>query len=233
MATRTTVEITMPQMGESVTEGTILEWRKQVGDPVDQDETLLDVSTDKVDAEVPSPAAGTLSKILVQPDETVPVGTVLGEIDLGANGAAPVEPAPAAEAPSEESAPAQLVDIAFPQMGDSVTEGTVLEWLKQVGDQVAVDEDLVEISTDKVDAQMPSPVAGTLAEILVQADETVPVGTRALPHRGGRGSRGACAGARGRAEQAGRARPSRARPATAPSTPPRWPPAWPVRTAST
>src|SRR4051794_40592738 len=177
MATRTTVEITMPQMGESVTEGTILEWRKQVGDPVDQDETLLDVSTDKVDAEVSSPAAGTLSKILVQPDETVPVGTVLGEIELGANGAAPVEPAPAAEAPSEESTPAQLVDIAFPQMGDSVTEGTVLEWLKQVGDHVAVDEDLVDISTDKVDAQMPSPVAGTLAEILVQADETVPVGT--------------------------------------------------------
>ncbi len=91
MATRTTVEITMPQMGESVTEGTILEWRKQVGDPVDQDEALLDVSTDKVDAEVSSPAAGTLSKILVQPDETVPVGTVLGEIELGANGAAPAQ----------------------------------------------------------------------------------------------------------------------------------------------
>src|SRR4051794_8150425 len=120
MATRTTVEITMPQMGESVTEGTILEWRKQVGDPVEQDEALLDVSTDKVDAEVPSPAAGTLTKILVQPDEAVPVGTVLGEIEIGAgNGAAP---------PAE----AKLVDVEFPQMGDSVTEGTVLEWLKQV-----------------------------------------------------------------------------------------------------
>src|SRR3954470_2811295 len=167
MATRTTVEITMPQMGESVTEGTILEWRKQVGDPVEQDEALLDVSTDKVDTEVPSPAAGTLTKILVQPDETVPVGTVLGEIEIGGggNGAAP----PPAEA--------ELVDVEFPQMGDSVTEGTVLEWLKQVGDHVALEEELVEISTDKVDAQMPSPVEGTLAEILVQADETVPTGT--------------------------------------------------------
>src|SRR5690242_16566449 len=171
MATRTTVEITMPQMGESVTEGTILEWRKQVGDPVEQDEALLDVSTDKVDTEVPSPAAGTLTKILVQPDETVPVGTVLGEIEIGGgNGAAPPEP----EAPAAE---AKLVDVEFPQMGDSVTEGTVLSWLKQVGDHVALEEELVEISTDKVDAEMPSPVEGTLAEILVQADETVPTGT--------------------------------------------------------
>jgi 2-oxoglutarate decarboxylase len=170
MATRTTVEITMPQMGESVTEGTILEWRKQVGDPVEQDEALLDVSTDKVDTEVPSPAAGTLTKILVQPDETVPVGTVLGEIEVGGgNGAAPEPEAPAAEA--------KLVDVEFPQMGDSVTEGTVLAWLKQVGDHVALEEELVEISTDKVDAEMPSPVEGTLAEILVQADETVPTGT--------------------------------------------------------
>src|SRR4051794_34577810 len=141
MATRTTVEITMPQMGESVTEGTILEWRKQVGDPVEQDEALLDVSTDKVDTEVPSPAAGTLSKILVQPDETVPVGTVLGEIEIGGgNGAAPA-------APAEPEPTGELVDVEFPQMGDSVTEGTVLEWLKQLGDPVAVEESLVEIST--------------------------------------------------------------------------------------
>ncbi len=167
MATQTTVEITMPQMGESVTEGTILEWRKQVGDSVEQDEALLDVSTDKVDAEVSAPAAGTLTKILVQPDETVPVGTVLGVIEIGGNGAAPAAP----------PAPEELVDVPFPQMGDSVTEGTVLEWLKQVGDPVALEEELVEISTDKVDARMPSPVAGTLAEILVQADETVPTGT--------------------------------------------------------
>src|SRR5690242_14306596 len=164
MATRTTVEITMPQMGESVTEGTILEWRKQVGDPVDLDEALVEVSTDKVDTEVPSPVAGTLTKILVQPDETVPVGTVLAEIEV--NGAKPA----AAE-------PTELVDVEFPQMGDSVTEGTVLDWLKNVGDEVALEEELVEISTDKVDAAMPSPVAGTLVEILVQADETVPTGT--------------------------------------------------------
>src|SRR6185437_8212545 len=175
MATRTTVEITMPQMGESVTEGTILEWRKQVGDPVEQDEALLDVSTDKVDAEVPSPAAGTLTKILVQPDETVPVGAVLGEIEIGGNGAAPSAPAEAP--PAEAEATGELVDVEFPQMGDSVTEGTVLAWLKQVGDHVALEEELVEISTDKVDAEMPSPVEGTLAEILVQADETVPTGT--------------------------------------------------------
>jgi 2-oxoglutarate dehydrogenase E1 component len=171
MATRTTVEITMPQMGESVTEGTILEWRKQVGDPVDQDEALVDVSTDKVDTEVPAPVAGTLAKILVQPDETVPVGTVLAEIEVNGDGAQST-----ADSAQDEGS-GELVDVEFPQMGDSVTEGTVLEWLKQVGDSVAVEEDLVEISTDKVDAQMPSPVAGTLAEILVQADETVPTGT--------------------------------------------------------
>ncbi len=165
----------MPQMGESVTEGTILEWRKQVGDPVDQDEALVDVSTDKVDTEVPSPAAGTLTKILVQADETVPVGTVLAELEVGGNGAgaAPV-PSPQSPVPSAQD---ELVDVEFPQMGDSVTEGTVLEWLKQVGDPVAVEEGLVEISTDKVDAEVPSPVAGTIAEILVQADETVPTGT--------------------------------------------------------
>src|SRR3954465_7875947 len=106
MATRTTVEITMPQMGESVTEGTILEWRKQVGDPVEQDEALVDVSTDKVDTEVPSPAAGTLTQIPLQPDETVPVGTVLGVIELGGDGATPVAPAPATEEPT-----AELVDV--------------------------------------------------------------------------------------------------------------------------
>jgi len=174
MATRTTVEITMPQMGESVTEGTILEWRKQVGDPVDQDEALVDVSTDKVDTEVPAPVAGTLSKILVQPDETVPVGTVLAEIEVNGDGSAAPSPPSTVDSPQGEGT---IVDVEFPQMGDSVAEGTVLEWLKQVGDPVAVEDELVEISTDKVDAAVPSPAAGTLAEILVQADETVPTGT--------------------------------------------------------
>src|SRR3954468_20474549 len=167
MATRTTtVQITMPQMGESVTEGTVLEWHKQVGDRVEADEPLVEVSTDKVDADVPAPAAGTLTKILAEPDETVTVGQVLGEIEAG-------------EAPdaSPQSPGAELVDVKFPEMGDSVAEGTVLEWRKKVGDTLAVDDPLVEISTDKVDAEVPSPAAGTLAEILVEADETVTVGT--------------------------------------------------------
>jgi 2-oxoglutarate dehydrogenase E1 component len=189
MATRTTVEITMPQMGESVTEGTILEWRKQVGDPVDLDEALVEVSTDKVDTEVPAPVAGTLTKILVQPDETVPVGTVLAEIEVSENGSE------ARGQTSEDEASGELVDVEFPQMGDSVTEGTVLEWLKQVGDPIAVEEEIVEISTDKVDAQMPSPVAGTLEEILVQADETVPTGTVLCRIRTGVGAPAAAAAA--------------------------------------
>jgi len=199
MATRaTSVQITMPQMGESVTEGTILAWLKQVGDRVEADEPLVEISTDKVDAEVPAPASGTLANIAVEADETVQVGSVLGEIEPDGDGAAPAaseEPpaagdgasAPSAEpaAPSGESAapsaepavPSELVDVAFPEMGDSVAEGTVLEWLVKPGDVVAVDDPLVEISTDKVDAEMPSPVAGTIAEILVDADETVAVGT--------------------------------------------------------
>src|SRR5918999_707772 len=174
MATRaTTVQITMPQMGESVTEGTILEWLKQVGDRVDADEPVVEVSTDKVDAEVPAPAAGTLTKILAEPDSTVAVGAVLGEIEADGNGAAP------AAAPEQPETPAEpeLVDVTIPEMGDSVAEGTVLDWLVKVGDTVAVDDPLVEISTDKVDAELPAPVAGTIAEILVQPDETVAVGT--------------------------------------------------------
>jgi 2-oxoglutarate decarboxylase len=195
MATRaTTVQITMPQMGESVTEGTILEWLKQVGDRVEADEPLVEVSTDKVDAEVPAPAAGTLTKILAEADSTVAVGAVLGEIEADGNGAAPAgapregaaEAAPQAEpsaAPAEAAPPAEpsaaereLVDVAFPEMGDSVAEGTVLEWRVAPGDTVAVDDPLVEISTDKVDAEVPAPVAGTVAEILVEPDSTVAVG---------------------------------------------------------
>src|SRR5215210_6436609 len=168
MATRaTSVQITMPQMGESVTEGTVLGWLKQVGDRVEADEPLVEISTDKVDAEVPAPTAGTLVKILAEADETVQVGSVLGEIEPdGGNGAAPATPA--------EAAP---VDVAFPEMGDSVAEGTILEWRVKVGDAVAVDDPLVEISTDKVDAEVPSPAAGTITEILVEADQTVPVGS--------------------------------------------------------
>jgi 2-oxoglutarate dehydrogenase E1 component len=199
MATGTTVQITMPEMGESVTEGTILEWLKQVGDPVEADEGIVEVSTDKVDAEVPAPASGVLAKILVQPDETVPTGTVLGEITVNGAAATPdfasdesaVEEATHGAAAEEEHlaakeeasgeapapAAAEPVEVAVPNMGESVSEGTVLEWLVKVGDSVEVNQGLVEISTDKVDAEVPSPVAGTVAEILVQPDETVTTGT--------------------------------------------------------
>ena len=179
MATRaTTVQITMPQMGESVTEGTVLGWLKQVGDRVEADEPLVEISTDKVDAEVPAPAAGTLSKITADPDSTVAVGAVLGEIEVdGGDAAAPGPASPDAAAPAAAEAPdAELVDVAFPEMGDSVAEGTVLEWKVKAGDAVDVDDPLVEISTDKVDAEVPSPVAGTIAELLVEPDSTVAVG---------------------------------------------------------
>ncbi len=156
----------------------MLEWRKQVGDRVEADEVLVEISTDKVDAEVPAPASGTLTKILAEPDQTVQVGAPLGEIETGESlphdGAQAVpSPQPPGEGTDGEG---ELVEVAFPQMGDSVSEGTVLEWRKQVGDAVAADDVLVEISTDKVDAEVPAPVAGTLKEILVEADETVAVG---------------------------------------------------------
>src|SRR5918995_1142179 len=178
MATRaTSVQITMPQMGESVTEGTVLGWLKQVGDHVEADEPLVEISTDKVDAEVPAPLSGKLVKILAEADDTVEVGSVLGEIepDEGGNGAAAPEAPPAAtDAPPAD---AEVVDVAFPEMGDSVAEGTVLEWRVKAGDSVSVDDPLVEISTDKVDAEVPSPIAGRVSEILVEADQTVSVGS--------------------------------------------------------
>src|SRR3954465_13517957 len=187
-----TIQITMPEMGESVTEGTILEWLKQVGDEVEVDEGLVEVSTEKADTEVPSPAAGILTKILVEPDETVPVGTVLGEISPnGAPEEAPdfasdesaVEEAkhgPAAEEEAQEAkeeTEAEVVDVAVPEMGESVSEGTVLDWLVKVGDVVERDQGLVEISTDKVDAELPSPGAGTVGETLAKPDDVVATGT--------------------------------------------------------
>ena len=177
----TTVQITMPQMGESVTEGTVLEWHKQVGDPVTADEIVVEVSTDKVDAEVSAPVAGVLTKIVAESDETVAAGAVLGEIEAtsngAGNGAAQAPPAPPETPQAAAPGPAQLVDVTLPAMGDSVAEGTVLAWRKQVGDAVAAEETVVEISTDKVDAEVPAPVSGEIAEILVQADEAVSVGT--------------------------------------------------------
>ena len=190
-------DIEMPALGESVTEGTVSRWLKKVGDQVAVDEPLLEVSTDKVDSEVPSPIAGVITEILVEEDETVDVGTVVCRVGAAdeVGSAAPAAPAaPAAEetpapaaapaaspvppAPAASSAPAgggQAVEM--PALGESVTEGTVSRWLKKVGDQVAVDEPLLEVSTDKVDSEVPSPIAGVVTEILVQEDETVDVGT--------------------------------------------------------
>ena len=184
--------VTMPALGESVTEGTVTTWLKQVGDTVELDEPIVEVSTDKVDSEVPSPVAGVLLEILVPEDETVEVGTEIARIGdaseasaapAAAPVAAPVEApaAPAAasaEAPAAlAAAPAQGTEVRMPALGESVTEGTVTTWLKSVGDAVDADEPLLEVSTDKVDSEVPSPVAGFLAEIRVPEDETVEVGT--------------------------------------------------------
>src|SRR5215217_1842267 len=144
MAVDTTVQVVMPAMGDSVSEGTILEWHKQEGDHVSEDETIVEISTDKVDAEVPSPAAGTVVKVHVAEGDTVTVGEVLAEISL-TNGAAPAPAAPKAEAAPAEAAPApepegETVEITMPAMGESVSEGVILEWAKQPGDPVAVDE---------------------------------------------------------------------------------------------
>nr|WP_297422168.1 2-oxoglutarate dehydrogenase, E2 component, dihydrolipoamide succinyltransferase [uncultured Actinotalea sp.] len=223
--------VQMPALGESVTEGTVTRWLKQVGDTVEVDEPLLEVSTDKVDTEIPSPFAGTLLEILVQEDDTVEVGAALAVIgeagesagsgdgdaaasegeasdgadsadeqqaaqvpdEVSASGGAVEEPDAAggqgeptqqAAAPQEEPKVAgggegqggDAQDVKLPALGESVTEGTVTRWLKQVGDPVEVDEPLLEVSTDKVDTEIPSPYAGTVTEILVQEDETVEVG---------------------------------------------------------
>src|SRR3954447_833046 len=172
MAVNTTVEVVMPPMGDSVSEGSILEWHKQEGDEVSEDETLVEISTDKVDAEVPSPVSGTVVKIHAAEGDTIGVGSVLAEIAPGENGAGP---ALEADEPAAESE-AAVIEIEMPAMGESVSEGTILEWAKQPGDSVAEDETLVEISTDKVDAEVPAPAAGTITEILAQAGDTVTVG---------------------------------------------------------
>ncbi|MFD5225558.1 2-oxoglutarate dehydrogenase, E2 component, dihydrolipoamide succinyltransferase [Microbacterium sp. NPDC058342] len=201
--------VVLPALGESVTEGTVTRWLKQVGDTVQADEGLLEISTDKVDTEIPSPITGVIEEILVAEDETVEVGALLARIGDGSGAAsggdAPAAAAPAADAaPAAEAAPAEsaapsaepaaapapeaapaaespaesgdATDVVLPELGESVTEGTVTRWLKQIGDDVAVDEALLEISTDKVDTEIPSPVAGTLQEILAGEDETVAVG---------------------------------------------------------
>ncbi len=189
-----TFRLTMPALGESVTEGTVTRWLKAEGDQIAVDEPLLEVSTDKVDTEIPSPVAGTLQKIVVAVDQTVAVGADLAIIEDGAAAsAAPVAPAAAvAAAPTPPpvapvapvASPAPVTSssagtvIAMPALGESVSEGTVTRWLKNVGDSVAMDEALLEVSTDKVDTEIPSPVAGTLLAIDVPVDSTVPVGAR-------------------------------------------------------
>jgi pyruvate dehydrogenase E2 component (dihydrolipoamide acetyltransferase) len=197
--------VTMPALGESVTEGTVTQWLKKEGDTVEVDEPLLEVSTDKVDTEVPSPVAGVLLKIVAPEDSEVEIGGELAIIGdpSEANGDAPATPAPAEEPaaepePEPEAAPAaeapapaaeepaaapasggaaEGTEVLLPELGESVTEGTVTQWIKAVGDTVEVDEPLLEISTDKVDTEIPSPAAGTLLEIRVNEDETAEVGS--------------------------------------------------------
>ena len=216
MATGTTAEqiidVVTPAAGESVTEGTILEWHVKVGESIKVDATIVEISTDKVDVELPSPASGTVTELLVEEGDTVTVGQVIARIAVGAtatangdasngsgasNGSAAAQadaPAPSdgAAPPAQDSAPAtpaepapadgasaasgQLVDVVTPAAGESVTEGTILEWRVKQGEFIKADATIVEISTDKVDVELPAPVAGTVAELLVQEGDTVTVG---------------------------------------------------------
>lgn len=187
------VSVVMPQLGESVTEGTVTRWLKQVGDHVTADEALLEVSTDKVDTEIPAPASGVLVEIVALEDATVAVGGLLAVIAQSADSSAPAPAptaapaAPVAEVPVVSTPAVEIpvstkdesineVPVTLPALGESVTEGTVTRWLKQVGDSIAADEALCEVSTDKVDTEIPSPVAGVIARINAPEDSTVPVG---------------------------------------------------------
>ena len=183
--------VELPALGESVTEGTVTRWLVAVGDTVAVDDPIVEVSTDKVDTEIPSPVAGVVEQILVEEDEDVEVGAALVVIGDGSSApaaapAAPAAEAPATSAPAAPEAPAAAAapaagsasgqEVTLPALGESVTEGTVTRWLKEVGEQVEVDEPLVEVSTDKVDTEIPSPVAGTLLEIRIPEDEEAEVG---------------------------------------------------------
>ena len=192
-------DVVMPQMGESITEGTLTKWLKKPGDTVARDEPLFEISTDKVDAEIPSPVAGVLGEIKVQEGTTVNVGALV--CTISEEGGAAAKPAASSALPvkedtvtpsgadmatidaiatAEATAPASTgpsTEIPMPQMGESITEGTITKWLKKVGDTVSRDEPLFEISTDKVDAEIPSPVAGTLTEIKVPEGSTVTINT--------------------------------------------------------
>ena len=186
-------DVEMPELGESVTEGTITQWLKSVGDTVEVDEPLLEVSTDKVDTEIPSPVAGTLVEILADEDDTIEVGAVIARIgdENASASSSDSKPEPKEEekeekkeeekkeepkADSSNGGSGDASDVEMPELGESVTEGTITQWLKSVGDTVEVDEPLLEVSTDKVDTEIPSPVAGTLVEILADEDDTIEVG---------------------------------------------------------
>jgi pyruvate dehydrogenase E2 component (dihydrolipoamide acetyltransferase) len=186
-------DVIMPQMGESIFEGTITKWLKKPGDQVQRDEPLFEISTDKVDAEIPSPAAGTLTEIKFSEGSTVQINTVVAVLSENGAAATPAAAAPKAEAatpqadgnskpttkaePAAAPASSKAIDVVMPQMGESIFEGTITKWLKKVGDTVAQDEPLFEISTDKVDAEIPSPAAGTLSEIKIAEGNTVQINT--------------------------------------------------------
>ncbi len=197
-------DVLMPQMGESITEGTITKWLKKPGDTVQRDEPLFEISTDKVDAEIPSPSAGTLKEIKIAEGATVQINTVVATIEEGGSASAPAKVETAATPSSDTATPSAVdapaatqgnpaaadvaaagtkiesgvgTEVLMPQMGESITEGTITKWLKKVGDTVQRDEPIFEISTDKVDAEIPSPVAGTLTEIKVGEGKTVTINT--------------------------------------------------------
>ena len=220
-------DVIMPQMGESIFEGTITKWLKKVGEPVEKDEPLFEISTDKVDAEIPSPVAGVLTEIKFPEGATVEINTVVAVLSENGSGApqkttekpaakpaSPVAVQPLAQpkvqpAPEVKPAPAVSVssgggvEVVMPQMGESIFEGTITKWLKKVGDSVEKDEPLFEISTDKVDAEIPSPVAGVLSEIRAGEGETVQINLVVAVIGGTSG-----AGGRGFAATGGRAPPS-------------------------
>ncbi len=176
------VEVRMPKMGESITEGTLIKWHKNKGDKVEKDEIIFEISTDKVDTEIPSPESGVLQDIKVFENDTVEVDSLVAVIET--NGQTETEEPPAEEKVlEEESEPSttqvggEFIDITMPKMGESVMEGTIIKWHKNVGEKIERDEILFEISTDKVDTEVPSPVEGTLAEVLFKENDTVEVGT--------------------------------------------------------
>ncbi len=222
-------DVVMPQMGESITEGTLTKWLKKPGDTVERDEPLFEISTDKVDAEIPSPAAGVMGEIKTPEGSTVQINTVVCTIneagsastpaaapqpDLKADSATPAAEATAAQdaaipAPEPEAEVSGGTEVTMPQMGESITEGTITKWLKNIGDTVARDEPIFEISTDKVDAEIPSPIAGTLTEIKVKEGATVTVNTVVAIIGGGAA----------KPKPATPAQPGAPTPASAPATP--------------